>query len=111
MVLNSNANLLDEEASKELIHSGLDEIYIGIDAFEPETYAKIRVGGNYEKVVQNTLRLIELKKRMNSPRPEVYVQFVVMDAYSVGSPTPVSFVEAVNRLAGVFRAGETGFAQ
>ncbi len=79
VVINSNANLLDEEASKELIYSGLDAIYIGIDAFEPETYAKIRVGGDYEKVVQNTLRLIELKRIMNSARPEVFVQFVAMD--------------------------------
>jgi radical SAM protein with 4Fe4S-binding SPASM domain len=79
VVLNSNANLLDEEASKELIHSGLDAIYIGIDAFESKTYAKIRVGGDYEKVVQNTLRLIELKKIMSSAKPEVFVQFVVMD--------------------------------
>ncbi len=79
VVLNSNANLLDEEASKELILSGLDAIYIGIDAFESETYAKIRVGGDYEKVVQNTIRLIDLKRIMNSERPEVFVQFVVMD--------------------------------
>ena len=79
VVLNSNANLLDEEASKELIHSGLDAIYIGIDAFASETYARIRVGGNYEKVVQNTLHLIELKKVMNSMKPQVFVQFVVMD--------------------------------
>lgn len=27
------------------------------------------------------------------------VQFVAMDAYSVGSPTPISFIDAVNRLA------------
>lgn len=33
-------------------------------------------------------------------------QFVTMDAYSVGSPTPTSFVDAVNRLAGAFQAGE-----
>lgn len=33
-------------------------------------------------------------------------RFVVMDAYAVGSPTPVSFVEAVNRLAGVVLEGE-----
>ncbi len=79
VVLNSNANLLDEEASKKLIHSGLDAIYIGIDAFSSETYARIRVGGNYEKAVQNTLRLIELKKLMNSMKPQVFVQFVVMD--------------------------------
>ena len=30
-------------------------------------------------------------------------QFVTMDAYSVGSPTPISFVDAVNRLAESFR--------
>jgi radical SAM protein with 4Fe4S-binding SPASM domain len=79
VVLNSNANLLDEGASRGLIRSGLDAIYIGIDAFKPETYAKIRVGGSYEKAVQNTLHLIKLKKLMNSGNPEVFVQFVEMD--------------------------------
>lgn len=79
VVLNSNANLLDHEAAKGLIQSGLDAIYIGIDAFKPETYAKIRVGGNYGKAVQNTIHLIELKKLMNSEKPEVFVQFVEMD--------------------------------
>jgi len=79
VVLNSNANLLDPGAAKSLIQSGLDAIYIGIDAFKPETYAKIRVGGDYEKAVQNTMHLIELKKRVNSEKPEVFVQFVEMD--------------------------------
>jgi len=79
VVLNSNANLLDHGAAKGLIQSGLDAIYIGIDAFKPETYAKIRVGGNYEKAVQNTIHLIELKKLMNSEKPEVFIQFVEMD--------------------------------
>lgn len=79
VVLNSNANLLDPGAAKSLIQSGLDAIYIGIDAFKPETYAKIRVGGDYEKAVQNTMHLIELKRRVNSEKPEVFVQFVEMD--------------------------------
>ena len=79
VVLNSNANLLDEGASRELIRSGLDAIYIGIDAFQPDTYAKIRVGGNYEKVVQNTIQLMKLKKLMDSEKPNVFVQFVEMD--------------------------------
>jgi radical SAM protein with 4Fe4S-binding SPASM domain len=79
VVLNSNANLLDEEASRELVTSGLDGIYIGIDAFKSETYAKVRVGGNYARVVQNTLSLIHLKEKRNLKKPEVYVQFVEMD--------------------------------
>jgi len=79
VVLNSNANLLDESASRGIIESGLDAIYIGLDAFRKETYEKVRVGGDYEKVVQNTLRLIKLKKIMNSEKPEIFVQFVMMD--------------------------------
>jgi radical SAM protein with 4Fe4S-binding SPASM domain len=79
VVLNSNANLLDLEASEGLIRSGLDAIYIGIDAITPETYAKLRVGGNYQKAVHNTIHLIEVKKLLNSNKPEVFVQFVEMD--------------------------------
>jgi len=79
VVLNSNANLLDESAAKGLIRSGLDAIYIGIDAFQPDTYAKVRVGGNYENAVQNTIQLIKLKELMNSEKPGVFVQFVEMD--------------------------------
>lgn len=79
VVLNSNANLLDEEAARELIRSGLDALYIGIDAFTPETYAQVRVGGNYQKTVENILNLIRLKKALNADKPEIYVQFVEMD--------------------------------
>ncbi|MFH1453384.1 MAG: radical SAM protein [Armatimonadota bacterium] len=79
VVLNSNANLLDEEAARGLIESGLDAIYIGIDAFKESTYNKLRVGGNYDKVVKNVTRLLELKKELNSKKPEVFVQFVEMD--------------------------------
>lgn len=79
VVLNSNANLLDDEAARGLIGSGLDAIYIGIDAFTPETYAKVRVGGNHERTVNNVIHLIKLKKELNAKNPEVFVQFVEMD--------------------------------
>jgi radical SAM protein with 4Fe4S-binding SPASM domain len=79
VVLNSNGNLLDHKSAKGLIESGLDAIYIGIDAFKPETYVKVRVGGNYEKTVNNVVNLIELKKQMDSENPKVFVQFVEMD--------------------------------
>jgi len=82
VVLNSNANLLDEDSARQLIEAGLDALYIGIDAFTPETYAKVRVGGNYERTVANVQRLLALKKELNSPTPEIFVQFVEMDANS-----------------------------
>jgi len=80
VVLNSNANLLDKEAARRIIESGLDAIYIGIDAFSAETYMKIRVGGSYGKAVNNTLHLLELKRELGVEKPEVFVQFVEMDS-------------------------------
>ena len=79
VVMNSNANLLDEAAARSLIDSGLDAIYIGIDAATPETYAKVRVGGNYDKVVKNVLGLLELQRSTGATTPKVFVQFVEMD--------------------------------
>ena len=78
VVLNSNANLLDAKAADSLIESGLDAIYIGIDAHTPETYVKVRVGGNYEKVQKNVLGLLEKVRASGSPL-KVYCQFVEMD--------------------------------
>jgi radical SAM protein with 4Fe4S-binding SPASM domain len=80
VVLNSNANLLDDEAARGLIDSGLDAIYIGIDAFSPETYSKIRVGGDYEKTVNNVIHLLRLKETLGADTPEVLVQFVEMES-------------------------------
>ncbi|MFZ5652544.1 MAG: radical SAM/SPASM domain-containing protein [Bacillota bacterium] len=79
VVLNSNGNLLDEETARGLIYSGLDAIYFGIDAHSDDTYSKYRVGGNYNRVVDNILRLVHLKEKNNSESPDVYVQFVEMD--------------------------------
>lgn len=79
VVLNSNANLLDKKAAKGLIESGLDALYIGLDAYKPETYKRIRIGGDYNKVVNNVIGLIRLKKVMQVKKPEIYVQFVEMD--------------------------------
>lgn len=79
VVLNSNANLLDEQAARDLIECGLDAIYIGIDAFTAESYQRIRVGGCHERVVANVKRLLRLQQEARSSTPRVYVQFVEMD--------------------------------
>lgn len=79
VVLNSNANLLDEQAGRALITAGLDALYVGLDAFSPQTYAKIRIGGDYRQTVANILNFLRLKKELRAKKPEVFVQFVEMD--------------------------------
>jgi radical SAM protein with 4Fe4S-binding SPASM domain len=80
VVLNSNGTLLDDDCAVKLIESGLDAIYIGIDAFNEETYSRIRVGGEFSKTVENTKNLLREKERLGSSKPAVYVQFVEMEA-------------------------------
>jgi len=79
VVLNTNGNLMDEDASRGIIEAGLDNIYFGLDAYTSETYAKLRVGGDYELVRKNILKLLELKKKLGTNKPGVYVQYVEMD--------------------------------
>jgi len=78
-VINSNANLMDKKCVEKIINSGLDEIYIGLDAATPETYSKIRVGGDYDRVVKNIEFLLWRLENENLENPKVVTQFGVYD--------------------------------
>jgi len=75
--LHTNAVLLTEEMSRSLLDSGLNIIMFSIDAFSCETYDQIRKGGDYDTVVQNILRFLELKKRSQQTLPLTRASFVM----------------------------------
>lgn len=79
VVLNTNGVLMKAEWSKQYIEAGLDAIYVGIDAATKETYEKIRVGGDFEKAVQNVITYRDLLKKYGKPSQELFVQFVVSE--------------------------------
>ncbi|MFA6030752.1 MAG: radical SAM protein [Elusimicrobiota bacterium] len=91
VVINSNANLLDDRAARRLIESGLDAVYIGLDAFSAETYSRLRVGGDYRKTVDNVLNLLRLKRELRAKKPDVFVQFVEMPENRAERPAFVRF--------------------
>jgi hypothetical protein len=74
-IINTNGNLLDPARVEQLISSGLDEIYIGLDAATSGTYEKIRVRGNYDVVVANIEHLMRRKPKTL----KVTVQFGVYE--------------------------------
>lgn len=74
-IINSNGNLLNPDICRKLIESGLDEVYIGLDAATSETYSKVRVRGNFDTVVKNIHYLLDHKKS----NLKVIVQFGVYD--------------------------------
>ena len=77
VTLNDNFTLMTEDAARRIVELGVDQIFLSLDGATKETYEKIRVGANFDKVVSNARRLIQIKREMRKKRPEVKINTVV----------------------------------
>ena len=77
VTLNDNFTMMTEEAARRILELGVDQIFLSLDGATKQTYEKIRVGANFEKVIGNARRLVEIKRQMGKKRPEVKVNAVV----------------------------------
>lgn len=75
VTLTTNGKIMNEKRTQRLLESGVHLIDISIDAFKPETYAKIRVKGNLSVTRDNVLRLIRWVRESNA-KTKVVVSFV-----------------------------------
>jgi len=64
--ISTNATVLTEAASRRLIESGLDYIIFAFDGATRETYELYRKGADFEKVRNNILTFLRVKKEMKS---------------------------------------------
>ena len=65
-VVSTNATLLNEERSRQILQSGLDHLIIAFDGTTPEVYETYRKGAKFHKVKKNILRFLEVKQEMKS---------------------------------------------
>lgn len=73
----SNGTLLTEKRAQTLIDSELiSRIQISIDATDNNTYDKIRIGGNYERVINNINYFMKYKKITKKSFPFLRVNFL-----------------------------------
>jgi MoaA/NifB/PqqE/SkfB family radical SAM enzyme len=75
----SNGMLLDEACARQLPGSGLTEIDVSIDAARPETYRRVRRGGELGTVHENIARLIRIRREVGARYPLVGVNFVMLN--------------------------------
>lgn len=97
----TNAHFLSDENAKKTVESGLDRLIISIDGTTQETYSAYRKGGNLEKVVEGTKRVLHWKKVLKSKTPHVVFQFLVV------RPNEHE-IEAVQKLAEEMGVDEVG---
>lgn len=79
ILIHTNGSLLTKEISKNLVEAGLTKINFSLDAATEETYKKVRIGGDFNKVMKNFLDFLEVKKKFGKSYPRVRVSFVYMD--------------------------------
>jgi radical SAM protein with 4Fe4S-binding SPASM domain len=75
---NSNLTLLTPSRAERLVQSGLHRLQGSIDGATQETYERIRVRSNWQRVIRNLEGLVATKQRLNSDLPQVTIVFVVM---------------------------------
>jgi MoaA/NifB/PqqE/SkfB family radical SAM enzyme len=63
----TNGSAFTERNSRALLHAGVDMIEFSVDASDPETYAIVRKGLKWERLLRNARRMIEMRNRMRSP--------------------------------------------
>ncbi len=77
LAINTNGMLLTEEWCRNLFDAGITQIRVSIDAASKEVYDVVRVGGNYDVVVENTLRCIEMRNELKRKMPIIRVSMVM----------------------------------
>lgn len=73
----TNAHYLNDENCKKTIESGLSRLIISIDGIDQDSYAKYRIGGKLDKVLEGTKNIVEWKRKMRSKTPFIIWQFIV----------------------------------
>jgi radical SAM protein with 4Fe4S-binding SPASM domain len=75
--LSTNATYLDPRKGKALLDSGLDFLVISLDGASPDTYDRIRVGGDFPTTVRNVRAFFEQKAARPGHHLVVVVQMIV----------------------------------
>ena len=78
--LHTNANMLTGKLAERLIDGGITKINFSIDATEESTYRELRVGGKYQRVLENVHRFLNMKIEKKADYLRTRVSFVVQDA-------------------------------
>ncbi len=68
----------NDEMIRIAVENDMDGIILSLDAATKETYESIKVGCDFDKAVGNLRKLVQEKRKANSPLPEITFNFIAM---------------------------------
>ena len=72
-----NLNYLTDEQAEALVKYNFDSIVVSIDGASQEIYQIYRVGGDYNKVLENIRKILDLRKKFNKENPKIIWKYIV----------------------------------
>ena len=74
----TNATLLTERVSREVIAAGLDRLWVSLDGAQAESYADVRLGAALPEVLRNVAAFSAARSPRRPRQPEIGIAFVAM---------------------------------
>ncbi len=76
--INTNGELMTEDMAHDILDAGIDVIRFSIDGFSEQTFSQSRVGVDYERTVDRTLKFVRLAKKKGGAK-RIEVRMIDMD--------------------------------
>lgn len=71
-------DLFREDFIEKIVAMDVERIEVSIDAATKETYEKIRIGAQWDRVIKNLRALREIKKKHSTPLPYIFFRLIAM---------------------------------
>jgi MoaA/NifB/PqqE/SkfB family radical SAM enzyme len=71
VLFNTNGTLLTQRAGRKLIHAGLDELRVSLDAAAPQSFALVRGRDLFARIVRNVQAFTSLQSELKCTAPRV----------------------------------------
>lgn len=76
VTLSTNMHSLSKELAKRIVKSGLTRLIVGIDGMSQKSYGKVRIGGDFNKAMNNLKIFLKIKEGYGSKWPMVEWQYI-----------------------------------
>ena len=93
--LTSNFTVASRRDSLDLIKAGLDGLFASFDGASKQTFEKIRVGANFDRVVDNVKMFVKAKKELNSRTPKLMFETTISESNAHEALQIIRFAESL----------------
>ncbi|MDP2860298.1 MAG: radical SAM protein [bacterium] len=83
---------LDKETIRKLVDLPVHRLWLSLDGVNKETYEQIKVGADFDRVIENIKYFVSYRNKKKANIPELCVRFVIMKQNLSQMPDFVDFV-------------------